>query len=128
MLIKPDLSEVAEAITPGTYKGIIKKVEVKEWPKGGQYLNCEVETFGEAEAKNNGRRIFVKTPVSGGGAFRLQELYRAATGAVLKGEFDTETLVGKQIAVEMVDGVNRQTNEPTGYVEVKKIRAVTAMA
>jgi hypothetical protein len=125
-LIQPDFSEVAEAVTPGTYRVTVKKGEVKEWPNGGQYINWELETCGEAEAKNNGRRIFHKTATSGKGAFMLQQLVRAATGKVITGAFDTEEVVGKQIAVTIVDGVNRQTGEPTGYTEVKKVAPASA--
>jgi hypothetical protein len=126
MLITPDFSDIQDAIAPGTYKVRVKKGEVKEWPNGGTYVNWELETFGESETKNNGRRVFHKTSTSGKGAFMLQQIYRAAVGSNLTGPFDTEELVGKQVAVEIVDGVNRQTGEPTGYVEVKRVKAITA--
>ncbi len=121
-LIKPDFSEVADQVVPGTYKCIVKKGDVKAWPNGGQYVNWELETYGEAESKNNGRRIFHKTSVSGKGAFVLQQMYLAAVGTALTGQFDTEQLVGKQVAVEVIDGVNRNTGEPTGYTEVKRVK------
>jgi hypothetical protein len=121
-LVVPDFSEVADAVTAGVYKTIIKKGEVKEWPNGGQYVNWELETIGDTEPKNNGRRIFHKTSVSGRGAFMLQQIYQAAVGQALTGKFDTEQLVGKVVVVELVDGVNRQTNEPTGYTEVKRVK------
>lgn len=123
-LITPDFSEIQDTVTPGTYKVRVKKSEVKEWPNGGTYVNWELETFGEPESKNNGRRIFHKTATSGKGAFMLQQFYRAATGTALSGQFDTEQLMGKELAVEVVDGVNRQTGEPTGYTEVKRVKSV----
>lgn len=126
MLVQPDFSEVAEEITAGDYKGIIKKGEVKEWPNGGAYVNWEIETVGDANPKNNGRRIFHKTSTSGKGAFMLQQIYKAATGETLTGKFDTEQLVGKTVAVTMADGV--RNGEPTGYVEVKRVRPVSTTA
>lgn len=120
MLVTPDFSEVAEAVTAGTYKTIIKKGEVKEWPNGGAYVNWELETVGEANPKNNGRRIFHKTSIQGKGAFMLQQFYQAAAGQPLTGKFDTEQLVGKTVEVELVDGV--RNGEPTGYTEVKKVK------
>jgi hypothetical protein len=75
-LVVPDFSEVAEAVTAGTYKTIIKKGEVKEWPNGGVYVNWELETVGDSEPKNNGRRIFHKTSIQGKGAFMLQQIYQ----------------------------------------------------
>lgn len=125
-LVTPDFSECQDAVEPGTYKVRVKKGEVKEWPSGGQYINWELETFGETETKNNGRRVFHKTSVSGKGAFMLQQLYHAATGTQLKGSFDTEQLVGKNVAVEIIDGVNRQTGEKTGYTEVKRVKPINA--
>lgn len=121
-LIQPDFSDIQDQVSAGTYKVIVKKGEVKEWPNGGSYINWELETYGEGEAKNNGRRIFDKTATSGKGAFRLQQFYKAATGQSLTGSFDTEQLVGKQLEIELVDGV--RNGEPTGYTEVKRIRPV----
>lgn len=124
-LIKPDFSEVQDNVTPGTYKVRVKKGDVKEWPNGGTYVNWELETFGETEQKNNGRRVFAKTATEGKGAFMLQSFYRAATGKTLEGSFDTEQLVGKELAIEVVDGINRQTQEPTGYTEVKRFKSIS---
>lgn len=124
MLITPNFDDVQDAIQPGTYKVMIKKGDVKEWPNGGQYVNWELETTGETEAKNNGRRIFAKTSTGGKGAFMLQQIYRAAVGKSLEGQFDTEQLVGKTIAVEVVDGV--RNGEPTGYTEVKRFKSVNS--
>lgn len=125
MLVKPDFSEIAEEVTPGTYKAVVKKGELKEWPSGGTYVNWELETTGETQPKNNGRKIFYKTSTSGKAAFMLQKFYRAATGQALTGQFDTEQLVGKLVEVEVVDGVNRQTGEKTGYTDVKAVKAVS---
>jgi hypothetical protein len=119
-LVVPDFSEVAEAITPGTYKCIVKKGDVKEWPNGGAYVNWELETVGEADPKNNGRRIFHKTSLSGKGAFMVQQIYQAAVGQALTGKFDTEQLVGKTVVVDLIDGV--RNGEPTGYTEVKRVK------
>jgi hypothetical protein len=125
MLVTPNFDEVQDEVGPGTYKVIIKKGEVKKWREDDPtsiYVNWELETTGEQDMKNNGRRIFHKTSAAGRGAFMLQQFYRAATGTVLNGPFDTEQLIGKQLAVEVVDGVNRQTKEPTGYTEVKRVK------
>ena len=124
-LVTPNFDDIQDSVSPGTYKVIVKKGDVKEWPNGGTYVNWELETVGESEPKNNGRRIFAKTSTSGKGAFMLQSIYRAAVGQALAGQFDTEQLVGKTLAVEVVDGVNRQTGEPTGYTEVKRFKSVS---
>lgn len=127
MLVQPNFDDVPEAVEPGTYKVIIKKSEVKEWPNGGQYINWELETTGSTTPKNNGRKIFTKTSTSGKGVFMLQALYRAAVGQALTGQFDTEQLIGKQLAVDVADGVNYKTGEPTGYIEVKKFKPAASV-
>lgn len=124
MLVQPDFTEVAEEISPGTYRGVVKSVKEASWGEGKPYLNWEIETVGETDPKNNGRRIFHKTATSGKGAFMLQKFYKAATGEPLKGPFNTEQLMGKQIILEIVDGVNRTTGQPSGYIEVKNVRPV----
>lgn len=129
MLVTPDFSEVADQITPGTYKVRVTKGDIKQWkeddPKS-TYVNWTLETFGDDNTKNNGRKIFYKTSTSGKGAFMLQQFYRAATGSALTGKFDTEQLYGKELAVEMVDGVNYKTGEPTGYPDVKRVKSINS--
>lgn len=124
MLVKPSFDEIQDSVAPGTYYCVVKKAEVKDWPNGGQYINWEMETFGEEDPKNNGRRIFHKTAISGKGAFTLQQMYLAAMGKPLQGEFDTEALLGKQVGVEVVDGVDRKTGALTGYPDVKRIKRI----
>lgn len=125
MLVSPDLSQVKDEVSPGRYQGIIKNAQPGEWQSGTKYVNWEIETVGEADPKNNGRRIFLKTPVSGGGAFRLQQLYKAATGKALAGEFDTNQLMGCKVEVEVVDGVGKD-GQPTGFTDVARVRPVAA--
>ncbi len=129
-LIKPDLTQTTDSVGPGTYKVRIKDASIGEWAgkDGGPattFINWRMETFGEAESKNNGRAIWNKTPVAGKGAFRLKDLYKAAMGEDLDGQFDTDMLMGKEVSVSVVDGVNFKTGEPTGYTEVKTIRPIS---
>lgn len=122
-LIQPDFTEVQENVTAGTYKVRIVDAKMGEWntERGTTpYINWSMETFGEDEAKNNGRRIFHKTPITGKGAFRLQQFYKAATKADLKGGFDTEQLFGKELMATVVDGVDKEGNA-TGYTEIKAV-------
>jgi len=122
-LVTPDFSEIQEEIKPGTYKARIRKGDIKAWPSGDSYVNWELETYGESDPKNNGRRTFYKTNVSGKSAFILQRFYKAAMGQPLTGQFDTESLVGRQVEIEVVDGV--KNGVPTGYTDVKTVRPIT---
>lgn len=122
MLVTPNFDEIQDSVGPGTYKVRVKKGTIGEWPSGGSYVNWELETYGETESKNNGRRIFARTATAGKGAFMLRDFYRAAVGQALTGSFDTEQVVGKTLAVEVVDGV--RNGEPTGYTEVKRFKAI----
>ena len=127
MLLSPDFSEIKDEVSPGTYKCMIRSGTVKEWPRGGMYVNWEMETYGESDSKNNGRRLFHKTPLSGGGAFKLQQFYKAATGQALdpsKPQFDTEQLNGAKVEITLVDGTDKE-GKLTGYTDVKSVRPVT---
>lgn len=127
-LIEPNFDEVQDQIEPGRYKVRVRGAKVDRWETERgvtPYVNWELETFGESEPKNNGRRIFHKTPTAGKGAFQLQKFYRAAMGESIAGQFDTEQLVGRSLEVEVAEGVNKQTKEPTGYMEVKNVSPLT---
>lgn len=123
-LVTPDFSEVADQVTAGTYKARITGAKFGEWntDRGTtKFVNWEMETFGEAEEKNNGRRIFHKTPINGKGAFRLQQFYKAAMKSDLAGAFDTEMLLGKELQVTVVDGTDKEGNA-TGYTDIKAVK------
>lgn len=118
MLITPDFTEVTDSVGPGTYKARIIDASMGEWPATEQrqatpFVNWRMTTFGEAMDKNNGRSIFARTPITGKGAFKLRDLYKAATGEDPKsGGFDTEQLFGKEVSAIV-------TLDAKGYTDVK---------
>lgn len=124
MLITPSFDEIAEEVTPGEYEVRIAGADAGEWSTGTKYVKWILETQNSPEPKNNGRKIFYSTPVSGKGAFLAQRFYKAATGEPLTGPFDTEQLLGKGLKVTVEDGVNRQTGEKTGYIEVSSVKPI----
>lgn len=127
MLHEPDFTEVQDSIEPGTYSARIVGAESGEWTKEDRvtkFVKWTLETFNEADPKNNGRKLFHRTPIQGKAAFLMRDLYRAAMGSDPKGAFDDEMLLGKEIQVTVVDGVNRQTKEPTGYTEISKVKSI----
>lgn len=123
MLITPDFSEVRDSISAGTYKVRVVAAEPGEWSTGTKFVNWHLETFGESEAKNNGRRVYYRTPIAGKGAFRLADMYQAAMKTPLSAgtAIDTEVVLGKELTAVVVEGVDREGN-PTGYPEVKAVR------
>lgn len=117
--VTPDLSDVQDPFEPGEYKVRVTGYKFDEWPpKDGRpstkYVNWELSTFSESETKNNGRKLFHRTPLNGGGAFRIQRFYSACTGEQLKkGEsFDTDMLMGRELAVVV------EINDK-GYTEIR---------
>lgn len=124
-IIVPDFSETQDQVEAGSYSCRIVEGVLEEWPAKDDrgplpYVKWTLETFNETDSKNNGRRILHKTPIVGKGAFRLQLFYKAAMGQDLGGEFDSEMLLGKELKVTVVDGMDKQGN-PTGYPEVKAV-------
>lgn len=132
MLIVPDFTEVKDNVTPGVYKARIVDSKVDQWAgKEGKaptvYINWTLETYGEQDEKNNGRKIFHKTPINGPGAFRLREFYKAAMGEECQGAFDRTMLHSREVEVTIVDGKDKQ-GQLTGYTEVKAVKPVTGIA
>ncbi len=123
-LITPDFSSTKDRLSEGSYKVRIVNSEVKQWPaKEGNppttYIAWKLETFGEEVSKNNGRVIFHNTAIEGGGAFRLQDLYVAATGMECPSPFDRTLL--HSCEVQIVYGP--QKNRPE-FNEVKSVKPI----
>lgn len=122
-LIQPDRSEIQEDVSPGEYSVRATGAELGEWTNERgttKYISWTLETVNEAEPKNNGRKIWYKTPFTGKGAFLTIRLYEAATGERLtkeSGAFDTEQIIGREFKVT----VDRNDK---GYIEVKAVSKV----
>jgi hypothetical protein len=125
MLVKPDFSEVSgnDPVPPGTYSARIKECEQRESKAGNPYLNWKLELFGTPEVNN--RVVFHMTMVKGKAAFRLQELYSAATGEQIsdKTGFDTDMLIGKEITVTLTEAKDQEGNVRP-FPEVKAVAAL----
>lgn len=132
MLLTPDFTEVKDAVEPGNYKVRVVGSKLGEWPSKTEgkpatvYVEWTLETFGEAEEKNNGRKIFHKTPMNGPGAFRLQQFYKGVMGEDIGGEFDSEMLHGREAEVTVGFQVDKN-KQPTEYTEVKAVKQITAV-
>lgn len=126
-LITPDFSEVQDPITPGVYRVRIVKAEQDAWENERgttKFIKWELETFGSEDTKNNGRKIWHRTPIQGKGAFRLADFYRAAMKETLgKGGFDTEMMLGKELEVTITEQKDKEGNL-NGYTEVKTVRPI----
>ena len=124
-LVTPDFTSVMDTVGEGIYSTRIVDSKVDTWQgKEGKpnttYINLTLETFNEAEDKNNGRKIFHRTPIEGAGAFRLKDFYKAAMGEECGGAFDRTMLHGKEVEVTIA----QQKNNPQ-YTEVKAVRQIT---
>lgn len=121
-LITPDFSEVKDRVESGIYKTRIVGHKIGSWAgrdgkKDTHYVGWTLETFGENEDKNNGRRIFHNTAINGAGAFRLKDLYKAAMREELSSEFDPTMLYGREVEVTVAP----QLNKPE-FTEVKTVK------
>lgn len=124
-LVVPNFSDIQDRVGEGVYKVRILDSKVDTWagtdkrPSATTYVKWTLETFGEAEDRNNGRQVFHTTPVEGGGAFKLQDFYRAAMGQDCTGPFDPTMLHGHE--VEITVGLRKDKPE---YTEVKSVRSL----
>lgn len=124
-LVTPNFDQVQDQVGEGIYKTRIIDAKTGQWEgKDGKppttYINWTLETFAETEEKNNGRRIFHRTPIEGPGAFRLQAFYKAAMREECSGAFDPAMLFGKEVEVTYAP----QKNNPE-YMEVKAVKAIS---
>lgn len=126
-LIMPDFSEVRPPVEDGVYQVVIAESKVDKWTgkegkKDTYYIGWTFDTINEKDEKNNGRKIFHNTPITGPGAFKLQDLYKAAMGEECpKTGFDRVMLHGLKLEVTY----GRQKNNPE-YGEVKSIKRLAS--
>lgn len=122
-LIEPDFSENLDGIPEGTYQANIVDSEVKEAKSSGnKYVKWQLTIVNATDSRINGKAVWTNTPINGKGVFRLQQLYKAATGNRLTQGFDTTELMGKTVLIDVIDGVDRATGEKSGYSEVKAVK------
>lgn len=124
-LIVPDFSNVQDKVEPGIYQARVLDSKMDQWTgKDGKpnttIIVWTLETFNEVDAKNNGRKIFHRTPIEGAGAFRLKDFYLAATGMECTGQFDRTTLYGSELELTIA----QQKTNPE-YTEVKAVKPLS---
>ena len=124
MLVRPDFTGIQDRVGEGVYKVRVVDSKVDQWlGKDGKpptmFIAWTLETFDEADTKNNGRKVFHRTPINGGGAFKLQDFYRATTGLDCPTEFDRTMLHGTELEIT----VAAQKDKPE-FTEVKAVRAI----
>ncbi len=115
-LVTPDFTGTSDEVGPGTYKVRVTGAKMDEREKDDKKIPLVVwtmDTFGEAEEKNNGRKVWYRTDLSGEWAKKLKSFYKAATGEELDGPFDTDMLMGKELQVTLAERNN--------YIEVKSV-------
>jgi hypothetical protein len=126
MIMKPQFDTLQDNIAPGVYEVMISATEDKISKAGMGYAEWTLETVNELKPANNGRKLRWAGGAEGFMLKRTKDLYVAAVGKDLPAEFDTQELVGLKVQALVVDGVNRQTGELTGYPEVKSVRAISS--
>ena len=121
-IIEPDLSDVVE-IKEGQYKARIVDSTIKESRAGNTFVNWQLEVFGAEPAALNGFKLPYMTMVAGRGAGRLKRFFKAATGEVLEGSFDTEQLHGREVTIgvhyPIKEGVKSEWPEVKSVVAIK---------
>lgn len=133
-LILPDLSEAVDFVEPGVYSTRIIGHKMGKWDGKGdnagkvtRFIDWELQTFNELDPKNNGRKIFHKTPINGKGAFQFQKFYTGTFGVqyVPSAEgFNPSMFHGREIEVTVVQQVDYKTKQPTEYTEVKAVKPI----
>lgn len=123
-VITPDFSESSDKpVPPGTYSArILEGKPETSKSKGTPMVAWTLELFGSPEI--NGRRMWHRTPITGRGAFRLQEIYKAATGEPLAEgmQFDTDSLVQREVTVTVSQDLNDKGEKRSNIDKVSKLQ------
>lgn len=125
-LITPDFTQAQDQVEPGIFHSRIVKVTTTEWAAKDDrpatpVLKWELETFNEAEPKNNGRKIFLQTAIGGKYLSKFENLYFAAMGEKYKRgtAFDAQMLMGREVELTLVQ---QKTN--ADFTDVASIKPI----
>lgn len=115
-LIKPDFTEMSEPLAHGDYKARVVDDELAETQTGKQQLKVTLEIFGCQGDKEsyNGKKLTYFAMLAGKGAFRLHDLWKAATGVDLPkdcGSLNTDEIRGKAVTVTLGPEKDQNGNE-----------------
>lgn len=121
--INPDFSEALDSLPPGEYKVRVTDSELKTSQAGNEYLNWKLSTFGSDDSRMNDRVIYHSTPISGKGAGILKQFLKAVGVDPTGGNFDTDMVHGKELAVVVIE-------DPQGgtFPRVKTVKAIVQAA
>lgn len=125
MIEVPDLSNdtTSAPIPPGMYNARIIGVEKKAAGPtaknpGAPYLNWKLEITGRDKFSN--RVFFYMTSLIAERIGGFHRLWEAATGEKATSKVDTETLMGRQVSVQLAVGT-RPDGTTSDFPEVKRV-------
>lgn len=120
--IQPDYSEnkFAEA-KEGTHFARISAAEPKTQSNGERIIAWEMETFGNEDPNQNGKKLFHRTAIAGQYSGILNIFLKAANPDYVGGAFDTDDYIGKELEVTIVYPIDKKTGQRSQYSQVKKV-------
>lgn len=125
MLISPDFTEsvTTDPVAPGVYKTRVTEVTQQTSKAGNPYLKVKMNIFGaEGEAaKYNNWPVYTNLMTTGAASGRLKDFLKAA--GIAPGPFDTDALLGKEVAAVLVEGKDQHGNT-SQWPEVKAVKAI----
>ena len=122
-LITPDFSEANDkVIEVGLYNTRITKTDLKTSQAGNQYVQWTLDIFGaEGDyAQFNNRKVWHNTMCSGTAAGMLRKFVKAATGEDPTAKFDSDDLIGREIAVT----IGHRNYEGNIQADVKAVQQI----
>lgn len=114
--LQPDFSEEVTPPPPGVYRARIVGAEMKTAKMSGNpMINWKLELAGP-----NGTNFtsYHTTMLAGKGTGFLRRFMEAVNPNYNGEAIDTDKLNGKTLQVKMVDEINQQTGQKTGYLRV----------
>ncbi len=119
-LITPDFSEAQDKLIPvGVYNARVVKTDAKKSQKGDTYVMWTLQLFGaEGDYEEfNDYKLWHNTMCSGVASGMLKKFVKAVTGEEPTPSFDTDDLLGAELAVTIAHKIYEGEPKP----EVKAV-------
>ncbi len=122
MEFNPDYSESKFGpVAAGVHFVRVIDAEASKTQKGVPLITWTMESFGNENPIQNGKKVWHRTEISGQFSGMLKLFLQAINPEYAGGPFNTEEYLGKELEITVEYPMDKQTGQPSQYSRIKRV-------